>query len=79
MFVSNLLVGLIGSIICIIGIVFIELVLNSFYLLFVFVVFWLVKMNLLLFVSLILEFLKVLFFNNVINYGVLIFLGIEFL
>ncbi len=61
MLVSNLLVGLIGSIICIIGIVFIEPALNSFHLLLVSVVSWLVKMNLLPLVSLILEPLKVLF------------------
>ncbi len=78
MLVSNLLVGLIGSIICIIGIVFIEPALNSFHLLLVSVVSWLVKMNLLPLVSLILEPLKVLFFNNAINHGVLTPLGIEF-
>ncbi len=60
MLVSNLLVGLIGSVICIIGIVFIEPALNSFHLLLVSVVSWLVKMNLLPLVSLILEPLKVL-------------------
>ncbi|WP_274661778.1 PTS sugar transporter subunit IIC, partial [Enterococcus lactis] len=76
MLVSNLLVGLIGSIICIIGIVFIEPALNSFHLLLVSVVSWLVKMNLLPLVSLILEPLKVLFFNNAINHGVLTPLGI---
>lgn len=78
MLVSNLLVGLIGSVICIIGIVFIEPALNSFHLLLVSVVSWLVKMNLLPLVSLILEPLKVLFFNNAINHGVLTPLGIEF-
>lgn len=78
MLVSNLLVGLIGSINCIIGIVFIEPALNSFHLLLVSVVSWLVKMNLLPLVSLILEPLKVLFFNNAINHGVLTPLGIEF-
>ncbi|WP_275401165.1 PTS transporter subunit EIIC [Enterococcus faecium] len=78
MLISNLLVGLIGSVICIIGIVFIEPTLNSFHLLLVSVVSWLVKMNLLPLVSLILEPLKVLFFNNAINHGVLTPLGIEF-
>ncbi len=78
MLVSNLLVGLTGSVICIIGIVFIEPVLNSVHLLLASVVSWLVTMNLLPLVSLILEPLKVLFFNNAINHGVLTPLGIEF-
>ena len=54
MLVSNLLVGLTGSVICIIGIVFItEPVLNSVHLLLASVVSWLVTMNLLPLVSVI--------------------------
>ncbi|MGC2930660.1 PTS sugar transporter subunit IIC, partial [Enterococcus faecium] len=70
MLVSNLLVGLNCSVICIIGIVFIEPVLYSVHLLLASVVSWLVTMNLLPLVSLNLEPLKVLFFINAINHGV---------
>lgn len=78
MLAGNLLVGMIGGICCIVGIVAVEPLIGTIHQQLADAVFWLIKRNALPFVNLLVEPLKVLFFNNAINHGILTPLGIEF-
>lgn len=77
MLVNNFFVGIFGMIFVIVGFFVFGLVMFGISVVFGVVVDWFVLFNLLLFVLIIVELVKVLFLNNVINYGVFILFGIE--
>ncbi|THE10238.1 PTS sugar transporter subunit IIC [Enterococcus hirae] len=77
MLVNNLLVGVSGGLTCIMGILIIQPVVERSLMNIGALVYWLIEKNLLPFISLIIEPLKIFFLNNVINHGILTPLGLE--
>ncbi|WP_438846075.1 PTS transporter subunit EIIC [Enterococcus sp. AZ084] len=77
MLLNNLMIGLIGGFVCLLGILVIQPLVEGSLSYVGRFVYWLIEQHLLPVVSLVLEPLKVLFLNNVINHGILTPLGME--
>lgn len=77
MLLNNLMIGLIGGVVCLLGILVIQPIIEGSLSYVGRFVYWLIEQHLLPVVSLVLEPLKVLFLNNVINHGILTPLGME--
>lgn len=77
MLVQNVLAGLIGTLFCLIGLFVLTPMINYATILAIQGVYWSITHHLLPFVSIIIEPLKVLFFNNAINHGLLTPLGLN--
>lgn len=77
MLLNNLMIGLIGGVVCLLGILVIQPIVEGSLSYVGRFVYWLIEQHLLPVVSLVLEPLKVLFLNNVINHGILTPLGME--
>ncbi|WYJ79090.1 PTS system, mannitol-specific IIB component [Enterococcus sp. DIV1094] len=77
MLVNNLMIGLIGGVVCLLGILVIQPLVEGSLSYVGRFVHWLIAQHLLPVVSLVLEPLKIFFLNNVINHGILTPLGME--
>lgn len=77
MLVNNFLVGLIGFVLVLFGFLVIGLIVDVLIAVMVCGVEIILNVYLILLMSIFIELVKVFFLNNVINYGILIFLGIE--
>lgn len=77
MLVNNFLVGLIGFVLVLFGFLVIGLIVDVLIVVMVCGVEIILNVYLILLMSIFIELVKVFFLNNVINYGILIFLGIE--
>ena len=75
MLLQNVLAGIVGTFFCLVGLFILTPVINSLTTLAVTGVFWLITHSLLPLVNVIIEPLKVIFFNNAINHGVLTPIG----
>lgn len=78
MLIHNLLVGIIGGVCCLLGMIVITPLISSVSQMISQAILWLTEMKMLTLAHVLLEPLKVLFFNNIINHGILTPLGIEF-
>lgn len=77
MLINNFLVGIFGGILVILVFLGVSLVVDGFIGVFVVGVDWMVVYGFFLFISILIELVKILFLNNVINYGILFLIGVE--
>lgn len=78
MLINNLLVGIVGGVCCLLGMIVFTPLIASVSQMISQAILWLTEMKMLTLAHVLLEPLKVLFFNNIINHGILTPLGIEF-